>query len=133
MIYRLLAEALLVVHLGYILFVVFGGFLAARRSRLRWVHLPAALWGMLVSAGNLPCPLTDWEVRLRMAAGGAGYEGGFIEHYLLAVIYPAGLTRTVQIAPAVGVVAINVWAYRRPLRRLLSTHARPGSPHPRGG
>lgn len=131
MIYRLLAEALLVVHLGYILFVVFGGFLAARRPWLRWVHLPAAVWGMLVSAGNLPCPLTDWEVRLRMAAGGAGYEGGFIEHYLLAVIYPDGLTRAMQIILAVGVVAINLWAYRRPLRRIFTTHARHHPPQPR--
>lgn len=131
MIYRFLAEALLVVHLGYIFFVVFGGFLAARRPWLRWVHLPAAMWGMLVSAGNFPCPLTGWEVRLRMAAGGAGYEGGFIEHYLLAVIYPHGLTRTAQVVLAGGVVAVNLWAYRRPLRRLFTTHAQPRSPHAR--
>lgn len=130
MTYRILAEALLVAHLSYILFVVLGGFPAARRPWLRWVHLPAAVWGMLVSAGNLPCPLTSWEVRMRVAAGGAGYEGGFIEHYLVAIIYPDGLTRGAQAAMAVGVLAINLWAYRRPLRGLLTRHVRPSSAPP---
>jgi hypothetical protein len=120
---RLLADALLVLHLGYILFVVFGGFLAARRPWLRWVHLPAAAWGALVNAGNFPCPITTWEVQLRVAAGGAGYEGGFIEHYLLAVIYPDGLTRAGQAVLAVAVVAINLWAYRRPIRRVRTRDA----------
>lgn len=124
MTYRILADAILVSHLGYILFVVFGGLLAVRRPWLRWVHLPAASWGTLVNAGNFYCPLTTWEVRLRTAAGGAGYEGGFIEHYLLDVIYPDGLTRGGQVVLAIAVVAINLWAYRGPVRRLLARNAR---------
>jgi hypothetical protein len=115
--YRLLADAVLLLHLGFILFVVFGALLAARRRGWLPIHLMAAGWGVLVEALGAACPLTAIELRFRRLAGQAGYEGGFIDHYLLPLIYPAGLTRNVQLALGLGVLAINVllysWMWRR--------------------
>ena len=108
---RLLADAVLLLHGLFILFAVFGGLLAWRWPRLAWLHLPAAAWaGWVVSAGWI-CPLTPLENALRRSAGEAGYGGGFIEHYLTALIYPEGLTRPVQIALGLGVLLFNVVLY----------------------
>jgi hypothetical protein len=109
--YRLLADAVLLLHLGFILFVVFGALLVVSRRRWLPVHLAAAGWGFLVEATGAVCPLTWAELHLRRLAGGAGYEGGFIEHYLLPLIYPPGLTRELQIGLGVGVLAINALLY----------------------
>lgn len=109
--YGLLADAVLLLHLTFILFVVLGGFLARRRPRLAWLHLPAAAWGALIEFGDWPCPLTPLENHLRALAGEAGYRGGFVEHYLLPLIYPEALTRELQVALGLGVVAINLGAY----------------------
>jgi hypothetical protein len=115
--YRLLADAVLLLHLGFILFVVFGALLVARRRRWLPLHLAAAGWGFLVEATGAACPLTWAELHFRQLAGQAGYEGGFIDHYLLALIYPAGLTRNVQLLLGAGVLAINAllyaWIWRR--------------------
>ncbi len=114
---RLAADAVLLLHLGFIAFVLLGGLLALRWPRAAWVHLPAAAWGVWIELSGALCPLTPLENRLRAAAGQAGYEGGFIEHYLLALIYPAGLTREVQWVLAALVVAANLaiyaWVWRR--------------------
>ncbi len=109
--YRLLADAVLLLHLGFILFVVFGALLAARRRRWLPVHLAAAGWGFLVEATGTVCPLTWAELHFRRLAGEAGFEGGFVDHYLLPLIYPAGLTRDLQLALGVGVLAINALLY----------------------
>lgn len=109
--YGLLADAVLLLHLAFILFVVLGGFLVWRWPRLAWLHLPAAAWGALIEFGDWPCPLTPLENHLRALAGEAGYAGGFIEHYLLPLIYPEALTRELQVAFGLGVVAINLAAY----------------------
>jgi hypothetical protein len=109
--YRLLADAVLLLHLGFILFVVFGALLVARRRRWLPLHLAAAGWGFLVEATGAACPLTWAELHFRQLAGQAGYEGGFIDHYLLPLIYPAGLTRNVQLLLGVGVLAINALLY----------------------
>lgn len=105
------AAAVVLIHLAFILFVVLGGVLSLRWPRLAGWHLPAVIWGVWIEFSGGICPLTPLENRLRHAAGEAGYTGDFIDHYLLPLIYPAGLTREAQIALGIGVVAINVALY----------------------
>ena len=111
MIFRILADAVLVLHLAFILGVVFGGLLVLRWPRVAWVHLPVATWGALIEFMNWRCPLTPLEKSLRRLSGEAGFEGGFIEHYLLPLIYPGALTPTVQLILGLGVVVINIAIY----------------------
>lgn len=117
MTYRLLADAVLLLHLAFIVFVVAGGLLLRRWPRLAWLHLPAVLWGVAIELYGGVCPLTPLENQLRQLGGEAGYAGGFVEHYLLPLIYPAGLTREWQIALALGVTALNLAAYMRGWRK----------------
>ncbi|HEX3234806.1 MAG TPA: DUF2784 domain-containing protein [Gemmatimonadales bacterium] len=115
--YRVLAEIVVGFHVGFVLFVVLGGLLVLRWPRLAWLHLPAAVWGALIEFAGWICPLTPLENRLRRAGGTAGYAGGFVEHYLLPVLYPVGLTRGVQYVLGAGVVLVNAavywWVFRR--------------------
>ncbi|MFQ5747044.1 MAG: DUF2784 domain-containing protein [Gemmatimonadota bacterium] len=117
MLYRVLADLVLVVHLGFIALVVFGGLLVLRRPRLAWIHLPAALWGAAIELGGWVCPLTPLENALRRAGGGAGYEGSFIAHYIVPIIYPPGLTRSAQLLLGLSVVALNAIVYALVWRR----------------
>lgn len=117
MLYRLLADMVVAFHALFVAFVVAGGLLVLRRPRLALLHLPAAVWGALIEFNGWGCPLTPLEKSLRAAAGEAGYQGGFIEHYLLPVLYPAGLTRGVQLALGVLVIAVNLGLYAALLRR----------------
>jgi hypothetical protein len=113
----LLANALVLLHLAFIVFVVGGGLLVAWEKRLAWLHLPAAAWGALVEFMGWICPLTPLENRFRTLAGESGYEGGFIEHYLLPLIYPETLTAATQYVLGGLVLAINFliyfWLWRR--------------------
>jgi hypothetical protein len=109
--YGALADALLVVHFGFVLFVVAGGLLVLRWPVLAWAHVPAALWGAAIEFAGFICPLTPLENAWRRAAGGQGYQGGFIEHYVTAALYPGGLTRPIQVALGLFVLAINAWVY----------------------
>ena len=111
MIYRLLADAVLMLHLLFIGFVIFGGLLALRATWIALAHIPAACWGVFIELTGGLCPLTLMEVGLRRIAGDAGYSGSFIEHYLLPIIYPAGLTRDIQFGLAGSVLLINVAIY----------------------
>ncbi len=111
MIQRFLADAVLVFHFAFVLFVVLGGFLAWRWPRLAWVHLPVAAWGAAIEFGGWICPLTPLEKWLRELSGEGAYAGGFIEHYVTRIIYPDGLSRGVKIAIGAGVVAVNLAAY----------------------
>lgn len=111
MAYRWLADATVALHLAFILFVVFGGFLAWRKPVWAWVHLPAVAWVAYLEFTGAICPLTPLENALRARAGDAGYSGGFIDHYLLPVIYPAGLTPQVQIVLGLIVVVLNAIVY----------------------
>jgi hypothetical protein len=111
MLYRLAAEAVLFLHLAFVLFVLLGATLAARQRWLALVHLPAAAWGFFVELTGRICPLTYAENFLRIKAGQSGYTESFIEHYLLAVIYPAGLTREIQFVLGAVVVVVNLVIY----------------------
>ena len=111
MIYSLLAELAVILHFSFVLFVVLGGFLLLRWFRCVWLHLPAAGWAALIEFQGWICPLTHLENRWRRAAGERGYEGGFVEHYLMPVLYPDGLTRNMQIVLGLSTIAINVAIY----------------------
>jgi hypothetical protein len=115
--YRLLADALVVIHGTFIIFVVAGGLLALRWPRALWAHAPAAVWGALIELAGWICPLTPLENELRRRGGEAGYSGGFVEHYLLPLIYPAELTRMTQLVLGALVVAVNVTVYAVVIRR----------------
>jgi len=117
MLYRLAADSLVLFHLSFILFVLFGGLLALRWRRVIWLHLPAVAWGIAVEMLHLPCPLTQWENLFRHLAGQDGYGGGFIEHYILTLIYPAGLTPNIQLVLGTVVVVINMAVYVRLIQR----------------
>ena len=107
MAYALASLLVLAFHLAFVLFVVFGAVLVLRRPRLAWLHLPAAAWGVLVELTGRGCPLTLLENLLRLRAGLENYAGGFLEHYILWLLYPQGLTRPVQFVLAGIVLAIN--------------------------
>jgi hypothetical protein len=115
--YRILADAVLLLHFAFIAFALLGGLLVVRWPRLAWAHLPAAAWAAGIAFSGGICPLTPLENRLREAGGEMGYEGGFIEHQLEALIYPGWLTREIQVALGVVVLAINLFAYARLLRK----------------
>jgi hypothetical protein len=114
---RIAADTVLVLHFAFVVFVVLGGALVLRWPRLAWIHLPAVIWGALVEVNGWICPLTPLEVALRRASGEAGYAGDFLEHYLVALLYPEGLTRATQIILASVVVAISVVIYTAALLR----------------
>ena len=111
MLLRIAADLVLVTHLLFIVFVVAGGSLVIRWPRLAWLHLPAAAWGAYVEIAARICPLTYLENALRVRAGQAGYEGSFIEQYIVPIIYPTGLTRSLQWWLAGLVITVNLLVY----------------------
>jgi len=111
MIYRLAADFVLITHFAFILLVVAGGVLVFRYAWFVWIHIPAACWGAFVELSGRLCPLTTLENFLRVCAGQEGYANSFVEQYLLPVIYPAGLTRNIQLVLAGLVIAVNVIIY----------------------
>lgn len=118
MIWRALADLVLVLHLCFVLFVIFGGLFALRWPDVAWIHLPVAAYGALIEFVGFVCPLTPLENMLRHRGGEAGYGGGFIDHYITAAIYPEGLTRSAQFALGTAVLVGNgvvylIWWRRR--------------------
>jgi hypothetical protein len=111
MVYRVLADGLVLFHLAFVLFVVLGGLLVLRWRRLVWVHIPCAIWGALVEFGGWICPVTPLEIRFRILGGEEGYSGGFVENYFLPLLYPTELTRAHQIRLGLMVVAANLFFY----------------------
>lgn len=107
-----LANAVVLIHFGFILFVIFGGLLVFKWRKLIWLHLPAAVWGALIEFSGGFCPLTTFENRLRSASG-ENYTGGFIEHYIIPIIYPSILTRPIQITLGLVVILLNFFIYRK--------------------
>jgi len=121
MIYRIAADAVLMLHLAFILYVVLGGWLVLRYPKFAWFHIPAAVWGAFIEFSGRVCPLTPLENQLRVASGSAGYCGGFIERYLIPVVYPSGLNRSVQVALGLGVILVNAIFYGLLVKRLART------------
>lgn len=117
MILRVLADLVLAGHVAFVLFVVAGGLLVLRWPRLARVHLPCAAWGAWVEMAGWVCPLTPLEISLRRAAGEAGYSGGFLEHYVEPALYPAGLTRGIEVGLGIAVVVLNAAVYAVAWRR----------------
>jgi hypothetical protein len=117
MFYQRLADLVVVLHALFVLFVLFGGLLVLRRPRLAWIHVPCALWGVLIEFAGWYCPLTPLEVALRERGGAAGYVGGFIAHYLEGVLYPAGLTPKLQVWFGTLALVLNLAIYWRVARR----------------
>ena len=113
MLYQTLATAVAFIHFAFIVFVVLGGLLVLRWPMLKWVHLPAAIWGAVMEIGGFVCPLTKIENAFLRRAGAAGYDGGFVDHYLFGVIYPHGLTRGMEFAIAAFVIVVNTAIYRK--------------------
>ena len=130
-----LADALVVLHALFVVFAFAGGILVVWRPIIAIAHLPAALWAAWVELSGSICPLTPLENAWRRAAGETGYAGGFVEHYVMPVLYPAGLTSRMQLGLGVAVIAINVLLYfiawrcarRTPLRETRDNDG------PRGG
>ena len=119
--FRVLADATVVLHLGFVLFVVLGGLIVSRWRLVAWVHLPAAGWGAWVEFAGWVCPLTPLENWLRKQGGGTVYASSFIEHYLLPILYPESLSRELQWILGGMVLLINAFVYivvfRRDVRR----------------
>ncbi|WP_416424847.1 DUF2784 domain-containing protein [Pseudomonas sp. App30] len=125
MFYSMAANGLVLFHGLFIIFVLLGGLLLLKWRRLIWLHLPAAAWGVAVEVFHLTCPLTYWENLMRLQAGQQGYAGGYVEHYLLPVIYPAGLTAGIQLVLGSVVLLINGTVYWRLCRRWRGEALRP--------
>jgi hypothetical protein len=124
-VYGLLADAVLVAHLAFVLFVTLGGLLVLKWRRLAWLHIPAAAWGATIEFAGWICPLTPLENDLRARAGQSGYEGDFIARYLMPVVYPDGLTRQDQLLLGSAALAINlaiyVWLLRQGGQRITDS------------
>ena len=114
--YRILADTVMLVHFAFVAFVVAGGLLVLKWRKVAWLHIPLLLYGATLEFVGWVCPLTPLEQRLRRAAGGAGYEGGFIDHYIRGVLYPSNwgdIHVWLGILLLAGNVALYVWAFRR--------------------
>jgi hypothetical protein len=111
MIYHALANLVIVVHLAFVIFAALGGFLALKWRSLAWIQVPAFLWGALVELAGWVCPLTPLENWLREKGGGLVYHTGFIEHYILPLLYPDILTRSLQIFLGLLVLSVNLGLY----------------------
>ena len=109
--FRILADATVVLHLGFVLFVIFGGLLVARCPWIAWIHLPSAVWGAWVEFAGWVCPLTPLENWLRQQGGGPGYTSSFIEHYLMPILYPSSLSRELQWSLGGLVILVNAAVY----------------------
>ena len=111
MLLRIAADLIVLVHFAFVIFVVAGGLLALKWPKVAYLHIPAAVWGAWIGFANWICPLTPLENHLRRIAGEAGYAGGFIEHYIVGILYPAGLTAGTRVILGIAVVAANLLVY----------------------
>jgi len=118
--YRLMADIVVVIHFAFTIFVLLGGILAIWWRKVVWLHIPAAVWGALIEFAGWICPLTPLENRLRVKGGEAGYPGGFVEEHILPVIYPAGLTREIQIILGIFVITVNLVIYWKVFHKSFS-------------
>ena len=126
MTYHLAANLVLITHLAFVLFVVFGAVLTLRWPAVLWFHIAAVLWGVSIELTGAICPLTPLEVHLRQLGGEAGYQGDFIDHYIVAILYPSGLTRKLQIGLGFVALVINALVYTYFFVRRKQSRARRG-------
>ncbi len=119
MIYRLLADLVVIVHLLFVLFALLGGILVYLKKQWAWLHVPAFIWAAAIEFFGWICPLTPLEIKLRRLGGATAYESGFVEHYILPVLYPEALTRDMQIWLGVIVLVINITAYTLVIQKHL--------------
>lgn len=124
MAYRRLADLVVLAHALFVVFVVLGGLLVLRWPRVAWLHLPTAVWGVLIEFAGWICPLTPLENALRTRGGGTAYTGGFIEHYLLPVLYPPGLTKTLQWVLGSFALVVNAVLYALVIAKQRRARAR---------
>ncbi len=121
MMYRLLSDSVVVLHLGFVLFVIFGGLLALRWHQVMWCHIPAVIWATLVEVNHWICPLTPLELWLHHQAGDQGYQSDFLAHYVFPLLYPENLTRTTQTALGFLVFTLNIglygWIFRKGIKK----------------
>jgi hypothetical protein len=127
MVYHALSNLVLIAHLAFVLFVVLGGFLVLKWKSLAWIHVPAFLWGALIELAGWVCPLTPLENWLREKDGGLVYRTDFIEHYILSLLYPTTLTRSLQIFLGLFVLSVNLGLYGWILWRTAQKKARGNS------
>ncbi len=111
MLYSILSRLIVLLHFAFILFVLFGALLVLKWPKIVWVHIPLALWGIIVEYFNFICPLTPWENNFRRLASSTVYKSGFIEHYIIPLMYPEGLSRNLQFILGSLVVIINLLIY----------------------
>lgn len=130
MIFRLLADLTVVVHLAFVFFILFGGVLVIRRPAIAWAHLPVVAWGALLEFAGWICPLTPLENYLRARGGEAVYEGSFVERYVMPLLYPQALTRELQFVLGGVVLALNAAIYAVAFTR--RRRRRPGDGPPPG-
>jgi hypothetical protein len=121
MLYNFLADLIVVLHSLFVLFVMLGGFLVLWKSSVAWCHIPAVFWAASIEFFGWICPLTPLENMLREKGGAAGYDTGFVEHYIVPILYPASLTRQVQINFGIIVLSINIGLYFFVLHSLRKT------------
>jgi hypothetical protein len=111
MFYQFLADIVLLLHLGFVFFVLFGGLFLFWNAKIAWIHVPTVLWASLLELFGWVCPLTPFENWLRQLGGEFGYKTSFIQHYILPVLYPSILTRELQLFLGILVIIINVLIY----------------------
>ncbi len=121
MLYRILADFIVVVHFVFVLFTVFGGVLVLWRRRFAWIHIPSLLWGALIEFAGWIRPLTPLEILLLEKGGAGGYSSGFIEHYIIPLLYPTGLTRGIQVVLGFLILIINLLIYGWLLKKTLKS------------
>lgn len=109
--YSILADIVVLAHALFILFVVSGGLFALKWPKIAYGHIPAALWGVYIEFTGRICPLTPLEIKWRLAAGQEAYQGDFVGRYLLPIIYPADLTRDIQVTLGAVVLILNIGVY----------------------
>ena len=122
--FRVAADLVVLLHTGFVLFVVLGGLLVLRWRRLAWAHVPAVLWGAMIEFGGWICPLTPLENSLRERSGMVMYQGDFIEHYIVLALYPANITHAWQLVLGSVALAVNAAIYWRVVRMAQRFRAR---------
>ena len=120
----LVADLIVLIHFSFILFVIFGGFLALKWRKFIWLHVPAAVWGTLIEFFGWLCPLTTLENELRRNNDGEAFSTGFIEHYIIPLIYPEGLTRDIQIVLGFVVIVFNLFIYTLIFKKWISENGK---------